>query len=57
MAIETDDNEEQNLQDARLADRLLHIGRLCAAHLNEPFLWADHGTLLYDETGLPRPTL
>jgi antitoxin VapB len=37
-----------------LADRLLAIGRDCAAHLKEPFRSAEHGDLLYDETGLPR---
>ncbi len=37
-----------------LADRLLAIGRGCAAHLKEPFRSADHAELLYDERGLPR---
>ena len=37
-----------------LADRLLEIGKDCAAHLKEPFRSADHGALLYDERGLPR---
>ena len=37
-----------------LADRLLRIGRDCAAHLKEPFRSAAHGDLLYDEKGLPR---
>ena len=37
-----------------LADRLLAIGRDCAAHLKEPFRSIDHGELLYDERGLPR---
>jgi antitoxin VapB len=40
--------------DGRLADRLLRIGKDCAAHLKEPFRSADHGDLLYDERGLPR---
>ena len=39
---------------ARLADRLLLIGKDCAAHLKKPFRSADHGDLLYDEHGLPR---
>jgi antitoxin VapB len=39
---------------ARLADRLLRIGKDCAARLKEPFRSADHGDLLYDERGLPR---
>lgn len=37
-----------------LADRLLAIGKDCAAHLKAPFRSADHGDLLYDEHGLPR---
>ena len=37
-----------------LADRLLAIGKDCAAHLNGPFRTVDHGDLLYDESGLPR---
>ena len=37
-----------------LAERLLAIGRDCAAHLKEPFRSVDHGELLYDERGLPR---
>lgn len=37
-----------------LADRLVAIGKDCAAHLKEPFRSADHGDLLYDERGLPR---
>jgi antitoxin VapB len=41
--------QEQGLS---LADRLLAIGRDCAARLKEPFRSADHGDLLYDERGL-----
>lgn len=37
-----------------LADRLLAIGKDCAAHLKEPFRSVDHGDLLYDQRGLPR---
>jgi antitoxin VapB len=37
-----------------LADRLLQIGRECAARLKEPYRSADHGDILYDEKGLPR---
>jgi antitoxin VapB len=37
-----------------LADRLLAIGKDCAARLQEPFRSADHADLLYDEHGLPR---
>jgi antitoxin VapB len=41
-------------RSAGLADRLLKIGRECAAHLKEPFRSGNHGDLLYDEKGLPR---
>jgi antitoxin VapB len=37
-----------------LADRLLAIGKDCAAHLKQPFRTVDHGDLLYDERGFPR---
>ena len=37
-----------------LAERLLKIGRECAAHLKEPYRSIDHGDLLYDEKGLPK---
>ena len=37
-----------------LSDRLMEIGKDCAAHLKEPFRSVDHGQLLYDEKGLPR---
>jgi antitoxin VapB len=37
-----------------LADRLLKIGKDCAAHLPEPYRSVDHAELLYDENGLPR---
>jgi len=37
-----------------MAERLLKIGRECAAHLKEPYKSIDHGDLLYDEKGLPK---
>jgi antitoxin VapB len=37
-----------------LAERLLAIGKDCAARLPEPFRSGEHGDLLYDERGLPR---
>jgi antitoxin VapB len=37
-----------------LADRLIKIGKDCAAHLPEPFRSLDPAELLYDEKGLPR---
>lgn len=37
-----------------LAERLLAIGKDCAARLKEPYRSAAHGDLLYGEDGLPR---
>ena len=37
-----------------LSDRLLEIGKACAARLKEPFHSGDNGDLLYDERGLPK---
>jgi antitoxin VapB len=44
----------QQSKRGALSDRLLKIGKDCAAHLKEPFLSVDHGDLLYDERGLPK---
>ena len=40
-------------REPHLAERLLAIGRDTAAHLSEPYRSIDHGSLLYDEHGLP----
>jgi antitoxin VapB len=37
-----------------LAERILRIGKECAAHFKEPYKSIDHGELLYDENGLPK---
>jgi antitoxin VapB len=37
-----------------LADRLIKIGKECAANLPVPYRSLDHAELLYDERGLPR---
>jgi antitoxin VapB len=36
-------------RNAGLADRLVAIGKDCAAHLKEPFRTVDHGELLYNK--------
>ena len=41
-------------RNVSLADRLLKIGKECAARLKEPIRSIDHADLLYDERGLPR---
>jgi antitoxin VapB len=37
-----------------IAERLMAIGKDCAAHLKKPFRTIDHGKMLYDEKGLPK---
>jgi len=37
-----------------MAERILEIGRDCAAHLKEPYKSMDIDELLYDEKGLPK---
>jgi antitoxin VapB len=37
-----------------MAERLLEIGRDCAAHLKEPYKSMDIDELLYDEKGMPK---
>ncbi len=37
-----------------LAERLLQIGRECAARMKEPYKSIDHGELLYDGKGMPK---
>jgi len=44
----------QSDRSSDLVERLLAIGKDCAAHLKEPFRSVDHGDLLYDERSLPR---
>lgn len=44
----------QHARGTGLRERLLAIGKDCAAHLKEPFRSVDHGELLYDEKGLPK---
>jgi len=54
MAVRERLERVERKQDVDLAERLLAIGRDCAARLKEPFRSIDHGELLYDEDGLPR---
>lgn len=44
----------RNQRGRGLAERLMQIGKDCAARLKEPYRSKDHGELLYDEKGLPR---
>lgn len=37
-----------------MAERLMEIGKDCAAHLREPFKSMDIDEFLYDENGLPK---
>ena len=47
-------SEFRSKEGRGIAERLLQIGRECAAQLKEPYRSADHGDLLYDEKGLPK---
>jgi antitoxin VapB len=44
----------ERLERVRRVQRILEIGRDCAAHFKEPYKSMDHGDLLYDEKGLPK---
>lgn len=37
-----------------LSERLLRIGKDCAARLKQPYRSMDHGDMLYDDRGLPQ---
>lgn len=41
-------------RDIDPAERLLVIGRDCAAHLKKPFRTINHEDMLYDDRGLPK---
>jgi antitoxin VapB len=55
MAMNVDNDIVLDESGVKLAERLLRIGKDCAAHLKEPLRTGDHGTILYDDRGLPRP--
>jgi antitoxin VapB len=44
----------RSVRGGGMAERLLKIGRECAALWKEPYRSIDHGDLLYDEKGLPK---
>lgn len=45
---------EQQSTAGGMAERLMAIGRDCAARMKEPWRSADHGELLYGDDGLPK---
>lgn len=47
------ERERQRRCDKGLAVQLVEIGKRCAAHLKGPVRSTDHGTMLYDDSGLP----
>jgi hypothetical protein len=55
MAMNVEDEQEQNAQGTKLTDRLLQIGKDCAANLKEPYRSTDRGEILYGDRGLPLP--
>jgi antitoxin VapB len=44
----------RDAKDNAFVERILKIGRECAAHIKEPYRSIDHGDLLYDEKGMPK---
>ena len=48
------EREARRRAKAGQAERLLNIGRRCAAHMRGRAHSLDHGDILYDEQGLPR---
>jgi antitoxin VapB len=48
------EREQRSGRERELSERLIEIGRRCAAQMKEPFHSSDHAELFYDETGLPR---
>ncbi len=47
-------NRLRGKKQQSLSERLLAIGKDCAARMKEPIASIDHGELLYDEQGLPK---
>ena len=47
-------NRVRRKRGGNLAERLIAIGKDCAVHLKKPVRTIDHGTMLYDERGLPK---
>jgi antitoxin VapB len=47
-------NRLERGSEAEFVERILAIGRDCAAHMTEAERSVDHGELLYNEMGLPR---
>jgi antitoxin VapB len=45
---------QRRRNDPDVANRLVEIGRRCAAQMKKPFHSSDHGRILYDDQGLPR---
>jgi antitoxin VapB len=54
MAVRERLDRMRDTKQGGLAERLLRIGKECAAHMKEPYLSIDHGEMLYDEKGLPK---
>jgi len=54
VGVLADYAEVREQHEGGLADRLLAIGRECAARLGDDYRALDHDALLYDEKGLPR---
>jgi antitoxin VapB len=46
--------EKHCRREKPLSVELLEIGKRCAAHIKRPTRSSDHGSMLYDNKGLPR---
>ncbi|MCA8909547.1 MAG: type II toxin-antitoxin system VapB family antitoxin [Rhodospirillaceae bacterium] len=54
LRLRLNDLQQRGPQRLAYVDRLLAIGRGCAAAMQPPYHSADHGDLLYGPDGLPR---
>ena len=60
MTVAVNEAIRERLQRVRgrskeeFVERIMKIGRECAARLKEPYKSIDHADLLYDENGLPK---
>lgn len=54
-ALQRERNRIEHLQQReRRTEELLAIAQNCAAHIRQPVTAANHGDMLYDNTGMPQ---
>jgi len=54
MTVAVNKAIQERLERLRAVERILEIGRDCAARFKEPYKSVDHGDLLYDAKGSPK---